>query len=224
MSGQAEPGQRARRELVVFLHGLGQTPQAWQDQVVVLPPAVGAVAPWLYGLKPGSKDLFDLGRAVDDVVRTLDLQGIERAHLVGVSLGARVALETARRHGDRVQTLVLGGVPGAPPAIARAVSRLATRLIPRQTYANQQLDKSRVVAATDAVARLGAVSGRGVDQRTLLLVGSQDSAGRAVAQRLQAEMPTAVLQVLDGAGHLVNTEAPQAFAEALLDFHGWTKD
>ena len=33
--------------LFVFLHGVGETPQAWQDQVVALPPGVKAVAPWL---------------------------------------------------------------------------------------------------------------------------------------------------------------------------------
>jgi len=221
-SGVETPGPK--RELVVFLHGLGQTPQAWQDQVVALPSGIGAVAPWLYGLKPGSQDLFELSRAADDVARTLDLQGIQRAHLVGVSLGARVALESARRHGDRVETLVLGGMPGTPPLIARGVSRLATRLVPRATYANQQLDKSRVVAATDAVARMGAATGKGVEQRSLLLVGSQDAAGRGVARQLQEEMPNAVLQELTGAGHLVNTEAAQGFTQALLDFHGWNRN
>lgn len=209
--------------MVVFLHGLGQTPQAWQDQVVALPPGVGAVAPWLYGMRPGSRDEFDLVRAADDVARTLDLQGIQCAHLVGVSLGARVALEAARRHGDRVETLVLGGVPGAVPAVARWASRLATRLVPRATYANQQLDKSRVVAATDAVARMGSLVGKGIGQRTLLLAGAQDATGRAVAQRLQDEMPNAVLQVLDGAAHLPNTQASSAFTEALVAFHGWSQ-
>jgi 3-oxoadipate enol-lactonase len=49
-----------------------------------------------------------------DVIEVLDLHGFERAALVGVSLGGRVALEVALTQPDRVSALVLvgSGLPG----------------------------------------------------------------------------------------------------------------
>ncbi|HIT76385.1 MAG TPA: alpha/beta fold hydrolase, partial [Candidatus Avipropionibacterium avicola] len=91
----SDPDSAAR--LVVLLHGMGQSPQSWQDQVVALPPGVRAVAPWVYGMRPGRSDVFSLAAATDDVARTLDLQGAETAVVCGVSLGARIALEFAVR-------------------------------------------------------------------------------------------------------------------------------
>ena len=46
-----------------------------------------------------------------DVVRdVLDELGLERAHVVGFYTGAKIALETAARHPDRVSALVLSGI------------------------------------------------------------------------------------------------------------------
>ena len=46
------------------------------------------------------------------LIDTLDDHGIARAFLCGNSLGALVALDTARHHPDRVKALVISGCPG----------------------------------------------------------------------------------------------------------------
>lgn len=51
---------------------------------------------------------------VGDVVAVLDREGIERATVVGVSLGATVAAELALAHPPRVEGLVLMGADGEP--------------------------------------------------------------------------------------------------------------
>ncbi|NNU26295.1 alpha/beta fold hydrolase [Isoptericola sediminis] len=56
----------------------------------------------------------------DDVAEVMDACGIEDAVVVGNSLGARVALELASRHPDRVRELVLisPAYPDLPPSAA----------------------------------------------------------------------------------------------------------
>ena len=66
----------------------------------------------------------------DDTAAVLDDAGVERAALVGHSMGVQVALETYRRHRDRVAALVL--VNGAPSHLLRTFKGSAAleRLLP----------------------------------------------------------------------------------------------
>ncbi|MFZ1411994.1 MAG: hypothetical protein WAS07_11090, partial [Micropruina sp.] len=57
--------------LLVFLHGLGGSPQTWQSQVAALPPGMKAAAPWVDGFRPGAQAPFDLGRAADAALAQL---------------------------------------------------------------------------------------------------------------------------------------------------------
>jgi pimeloyl-ACP methyl ester carboxylesterase len=45
----------------------------------------------------------------EDIVRLLDELDIKKAHLVGYSMGAEIALKLTTQHPDRVKSLVLGG-------------------------------------------------------------------------------------------------------------------
>ena len=47
------------------------------------------------------------------MIATLDALDLDRVHLIGNSMGGRVALETALRHPDRVERVV-----GLAPAVA----------------------------------------------------------------------------------------------------------
>lgn len=95
--------------LVVFLHGIGGHRQHWDDQLAAVAPHFTAAA-WDargYGDSDdydGALDFADFGA---DLLRVLDHFGAARAHLVGLSLGGRIARDFALRHPDRVATLVL---------------------------------------------------------------------------------------------------------------------
>ncbi|HIT75927.1 MAG TPA: alpha/beta hydrolase, partial [Candidatus Avipropionibacterium avicola] len=86
---------------------------------------------------------------------------------------------------------------------------------------NQGIDKSKVVAAGKEVDRLQSFGEvERITSRVLLLAGAKDAGGVASAQRLHDRIDGSVLQVIDGAGHLVNKDAPAAFNQAVADFLG----
>ena len=98
-----------RGPLVVLLHGIGGHRQHWDDQLRAFSEHFTAAA-WD---ARGYGDSDDYGGPLAfadfsaDLARVLDYFGAERAHLVGLSLGGRIARDFALRHPARVATLVL---------------------------------------------------------------------------------------------------------------------
>jgi len=94
---------------VVFLHGIGGNRSNWHRQTAALAESYRCYS-WDargYGDSSdydGPLDFSDFG---DDLTRLLDHFAIERAHLVGLSMGARILMDFAPRYLDRVATLTL---------------------------------------------------------------------------------------------------------------------
>lgn len=61
--------------------------------------------------RPRTLAAYALSRFRADLVAVLDHASIASAHVIGYSLGARLAWELALRHPERVRSLVLGGAP-----------------------------------------------------------------------------------------------------------------
>jgi pimeloyl-ACP methyl ester carboxylesterase len=97
-------------ETVVLIHGLGSNKTSFFETVSALTPEYTVYAIDLPGFGSSSKPLrapYDAAWFARSVVRFLDAQGINRAHLVGNSLGGRVAIEVGLTAPDRVRSLSL---------------------------------------------------------------------------------------------------------------------
>ena len=114
-------------EAVLFLQGSGPGATAWTNWQFAL-PALGesydCLAPDLVGY--GNSEHPDdppQGAAawleiwVNQQIDLLDNLGLERAHLVGNSMGGALALHLLHRHPDRVDRVVLMGTMGTPHQI-----------------------------------------------------------------------------------------------------------
>lgn len=98
-----------RGPLVVLLHGIGGNRLIWRSQLAALADDFHAVA-WDargYGDSEdydGPLDFADFSR---DLLRLLDHVGATRAHLIGQSMGGRIAQDFYMFHPERVATLTL---------------------------------------------------------------------------------------------------------------------
>ncbi|MDR6865907.1 pimeloyl-ACP methyl ester carboxylesterase [Microbacterium resistens] len=103
---------------ILAVHGITATHRVW-DLVAGRLPAHRVIAPDLRG-RGRSNALpapFGFAAHADDLAALLDARGIDRALVVGHSMGAFVSVRFAERHPDRVAGLVLvdGGLPIALP-------------------------------------------------------------------------------------------------------------
>ena len=164
-----------------------------------------------------------------DLLALLDHGGIERAALVGVSYGGRVALDTAFVAPERVTALVLA----APGLQDHEWSKVVRDFGDEE---ERLLGAGDIAAATDLNVRLW-VDGpnRGPDPLraedpvnlrldairapALVLVGDADVPDfPEIADRLEAELPDARIVVLPDTAHTIPLERPDEFRELALEF------
>lgn len=108
---------------LVFLNGMTQTTMSWKTQARALRDRMSVLTYDARGQgesSPGAGELT-LAQHGDDLALLLDELEIERAHLVGFSHGARVALAFANHHAHRLERLVLCSATASPTATARAI-------------------------------------------------------------------------------------------------------
>lgn len=141
-------GADAGRPVVLAVHGITASHRAWTGLAARLGDLL-VLAPDLRG-RGGSGPLpgpYGMARHADDLVAVLDRQGVDRAVVVGHSMGGFVAAELNRRHPDRVAGLVLvdGGLPFPPigdvepeqalqAALGPAIARLSMTFADPQAY------------------------------------------------------------------------------------------
>lgn len=100
---------------VVFLHAFPLHRGMWSAQLGALAARARCIAPDLRGFgatPPGGAHSIDAH--ADDVVMLLDALGIERAVVVGLSMGGYVALAMWRRHPSRVVAMLLADTKAGP--------------------------------------------------------------------------------------------------------------
>jgi pimeloyl-ACP methyl ester carboxylesterase len=121
-------------EALVLIHGVTGSSTTWREVMPTLAERFTVIAPDLLGHGESAKPRGDysLGAFASGVRDLLVTLGIERATVVGHSLGGGVAMQMAYQFPERVERLVLvnsGGLGKEVHAILRAVSLPGSELV-----------------------------------------------------------------------------------------------
>ncbi|QNJ95090.1 3-oxoadipate enol-lactonase [Mycolicibacterium fluoranthenivorans] len=229
---------------VVLSNSLGSDHRMWDAQVAELEKHFTVVRYDTrgHGASPVPTGPYSIDDLTDDLVALLDRLDIERAHVVGLSLGGMTAMRLAARNPERVDRMVLlctgahlppaqgwtdraatvragGGVAVAEAVVARWFS---------PGYPGDRTYWQQMVAATDAegyAACCEAIAKLDVREQlpsitapTLVIAGSDDPATPpAVLASIADAIPGARLLVVDHAAHLANVEQPAIITSAIID-------
>lgn len=223
---------------VLYLHGAFEV-GGWLEMSALLARSFTILAPDHLGFG-GSERPTWLDSVEDLAYHDLDLLDalrVERAHLVGVDLGAWLAAEMALRFPHRVDRLVLIGPAGlkideaplthfldiAPERWADLVyahpeGRPRVTDLPLADRVRNQGTTARLLADPSSSPKLRLRLPR-IAAPTLVLAGEHDRlVPRAHAEAYAAEVPDGRLEVIPDAGHLVHIERPRLAAERIAAF------
>lgn len=111
--------ERGKGEAVVLIMGLGANKESWFMNMPTLSKHYRVIAfdSRGVGASDRSGEFYTMGRMAEDTIGLLDALHIERAYVVGVSLGSMIAQEVAICFPQRVSKLVLAATtPGMSDA------------------------------------------------------------------------------------------------------------
>ena len=118
---------------VVFLNGLTQTTRNWTTHTRTMHHRFRVITYDARG--QGQSDIPDDAPQLEvharDLEALLDELDVDRAHLVGFSHGARVALGFAADYPERVDHMVLTSATARPTALARTIVRCWAEILKR---------------------------------------------------------------------------------------------
>ncbi len=186
----------------------------------------------------------------DDLLTLLDELETNKADLVGLSLGAQIAIDFALEHPERVDRMVLSGPgiggyrPSEMPALFKPLMEAlqegdfekANEALLSSTLLQVPAEKTELVASMvrsnlaiwsiprNFVQQLDqpAIGRLGeLKMPILVLVGDQDLPNiREQAELIASQARKARLEVVPGGGHLLNLTSPAAFAGLVSEFLG----
>jgi pimeloyl-ACP methyl ester carboxylesterase len=243
----AEYGE-PRGEPILFLHGWPDSWFSFSRVLPLLPPRYRALAVDQRGF--GDSERPDSGYRIADLASDaaafLDALGVQRATVVGHSMGTFVSRRLAEVHPERVARLVLIGTAFSPDnAVTREVRASLIGLEdPVPTEFARQFQASTVYAPVrpdffegliaesvklparlwravfDGIMAFDDVNRLGeIAVPTLLLWGERDALfPREDQQRLAARIPSARLKTYPDTGHCPNWEIPDTVAADLDAF------
>jgi 3-oxoadipate enol-lactonase len=140
----------------VFLHPFPADRTFWAPQLGALVDHSRCIAPDLRGFgETTCAAPFTMDQYADDVAGLLDVLGVERAVLCGLSMGGYVALALWRRHRRRVRALVLADTRGGADTDEARAKRRALAAVAREKGASAVAD-----------AQIGSLVGASTQERS----------------------------------------------------------
>jgi pimeloyl-ACP methyl ester carboxylesterase len=244
-----ELAERGSGRPVVFLHGYTDSWYSHNGVLEALPADVHAIVPSQRGHGGSDKPVsgYAISDFAHDVAALMNSLGVDRAPVVGHSMGSLIAQELALRFPERVSALVLNGSATtgdnemlrgflaetrrlADPIdrgfVAAFQSGTCAQPLGTAMSLERAIDESMKMPAHAWVAALEGIlayrPSRPLEEiacPTLIVWGDKDEIFlRPEQEMLLARIPGAQIDVYQGAGHAPHWEEPERFTRDVMAF------
>ena len=198
---------------LIFLHGLGQSAESWKE-----------VQELLVDYPSEALELFPSGvanyqEAKESIYQHLS-EETEPFVLIGLSLGAALALELSSYDLPNLQALVLSGCPlKLAGNIPFYIQLLIFKLLPKKVFEKQGADKAFMVGVSEELKTLDLREiAKNCPYPTLLICGSQDKPNLSSMKALHRLLTNSQFQIIPDGPHVLNRAKPKEFAAITRSF------
>ena len=179
---------------ILFVHEFAGDHRSWEPQIRFLARRYRCVTYAARGYPPSDVPTdpaaYSMDLAVADALAVLDDLGIERAHVVGLSMGAFTTLHLGLRHPGRTVSLVVAGCGYGAHPDARASFRAESRAVADAFEQQGAAAIAPIYGAGPARVQFQNKDRRGWEEFVRML-SEHSSVGSALTMRgVQAERPS----------------------------------
>jgi pimeloyl-ACP methyl ester carboxylesterase len=179
---------------IIFVHEFAGDHTSWEGQLRHFGKTHLCISFSSRGFSPSDVPTdpaaYDQMRAVDDIAAVLDAATVDKAHVVGLSMGAIATLHFGIRHRARVRSLCLGGCGYGADLDKLDAFRARSEQTALAIETMGMADFARVYATGIGRVQFETKDKRGYDEFLVKLAG-HDAVGAAMTQRyLQGRRPS----------------------------------
>ncbi len=237
---------------VVFIHGFPFDHTIWEPLVPLLSEHARMILPDLrgFGHSPVTEGAYSMRLLAEDIARLLDRLEIEKAVLVGHSMGGYISLSYAQAYPGRLLGLGLVATHAAPDSperrqtrykLAESVAHKGARVVASNMVNTLTPKKELLEPINELILRAhptgiaGALKGMAerhdstgalssICVPAVVIVGKADQLLlRENVETMAQILPKGWLVEIPDAGHMLTMEDPQAVAAALLEMFQMTE-
>lgn len=207
----------------ILLHGNGGSSDYFKGQMDAFAETyhVYALDTRGHGRTPRGRMPFTIRQFADDLLGFMDKHRIGKAHLLGFSDGANIAMVFAMRHPDCVDRLILNGANLNAGGVKRSTQipieigyRIAGVFAGKSESAGRNAEMLGLMVNDPDVAPAELA---GIRAKTLVIAGTRDMIKEAHTRLIAEHIPDSKLVFVKG-NHFIANRHPAEFNRAVLDF------
>ena len=215
--------EKGKGEVLIFLHGNGESCDYFQGQIDEFAQYyhVYAIDTRGHGKTPRGNAPFIIRQFAEDLLGFMDDHQIKKAHLLGFSDGGNIAMVFALKYPAKVNRLILNGANLNAKGVRRSVQipielgyRIAKMFARRSESAQKNAEMLGLMVNDPNVLPEQLFT---IHAKTLVIAGTKDMIKEAHTRLIARSIPDSKLIFIKG-NHFIANKSPQAFNKAVLSF------
>ena len=215
--------EKGEGEPLILLHGNGENCEYFSNQIEYFSEKYRVIALDTrgHGKSPRGECSFTIRRFAEDLRDFMDEKGIEKAHILGFSDGANIALRFALKYPERADKLVLNGANLFPAGVKASVQLPITL-----GYKFASLFASKNENAGKSAEMLGLMVNdpniapeelRSIKNPALVIAGTNDMIKDSHTRLIHKNLPNSELAIIAG-DHFIASKNPDSFNRRVAVF------
>ncbi len=208
---------------LVLLHGNGEDHSYFVNQIDYFSKKyrVIAIDTRGHGKSPRGNGVFSISRFANDLYEFFCEKGINKAHILGFSDGANIALEFALKHPEMIEKLILNGGNLCPAGIKRSTQfpielgyKISGFFAKKSADALKNHEMLALMVNEPDILPESLIS---VTAPTLVIVGTNDMVKHKHSELIAKSIKNAELAIIKG-NHFIANKKPREFNSAVEKF------
>ena len=201
----------------ILIHGLGQNEKSWAFIEKNLKKEE---------IKVKCPNLFDLMEDKEFNYKNLynefssycnNIKG--QMNLCGISLGGILSLNYAKENIEKVNSLILIGVPYDIPKKLFKIQNIIFRIMPKNVFNQIGCKKEECISLLKSMENLDIKKNLNkIECNTLIICGEKDKANLESSKLLHKYIETSELEIIENCKHEVNREKPEELSNIICRF------